>query len=42
MLQSKKDLTLYQEIIDNQEFARSEIGRLSIINLTKNLKQGNL
>mgnify|MGYP003543961029 CR=1 FL=1 len=28
MLQSKKDLTLYQEIIDNQEFARSEIGRL--------------
>ena len=28
VLQSKKDLTLYQEIIDNQEFARSEIGRL--------------
>lgn len=28
MLQSKKDLTLYQEIIDNQEFARNEIGRL--------------
>ena len=27
-LKSKKDLTLYQEIIDNQEFARIEIGRL--------------
>ena len=27
-LKSKKDLTKYQEIIDNQEFARSEIGRL--------------
>ena len=28
MLQSKKDLTIYQEIVDNQEFARNEIGRL--------------
>ena len=28
VLQSKKDLTLYQEIIDKQEFTRNEIGRL--------------
>ena len=28
VLQSKKDLTIYQEIVDNQEFARNEIGRL--------------